>query len=674
MKTNKSIIKVATAVIGISMTASSCQDWLTVYPQTQVVEENFWEDKNDLEGVRYGAYKQMCNTVDKLAYWGELRSDNFQLWSRNSMTDGGFKNTSLSYNEIRLGQLEKDSANTYFDWSGIYTTINYCNKVLQHGAEVQKKDPQFTSSEWRQMEAEMIGLRALNYFYLIRAFKDVPYSTKVINNDSEAKSYKATNQLVVLDSLIYDVERVKGKGRNRFTSTTDTKGQITNAALYAMLSDMYLWRASLHEGRGILSDEVTLKQRPVDNVYNPVKHTVEGDYLLAANYADTAMIKLAEQLEQKMGGSSYEMISYGLPNVNLIKNNFENFSDGIVRSCYAHYDIFYTGNSDESIFELQFNATDNRRNNVVTDMYGGAANHYFAASEGSLEAAYGSGGKDCFGRDARMWYSSQTKLTKEQYAFTQPCVFKWKNMIPTFPESVTTNPKGKDVNLSEGETTNDVYRNWIVYRLSDVMLQKAEALICLAKLGDARGDLNQAMKIVHALHRRWYCNDNINAMNVQPDEDVTMVTAATWGDANSKGGSTFGNLPEPQNVLEDKGVSKYEVAVMNERQLEFIGEGKRWFDLVRFAERHASGTGEAADETRDPREYTEEQPIGNGQKGVELMIDQFLQNEYQREAETLKTRFANRYGLYNLIYYMEIKASDGMLEQNPVWNKSTYDL
>lgn len=673
MKTNKSIIKIATAVIGISMTASSCQDWLTVYPQTQVVEENFWEDKNDLEGVRYGAYKQMCNTVDKLAYWGELRSDNFQLWPRATMTKQAFKDNSQSYQQMRLGQLEKDSANKYFDWEGIYTTINYCNKVLQHGEEVLNKDPQFTSAEWRQMKAEMIGLRALNYFYLIRAFKDVPYTTKVINNDSEVRAFEATNQLVVLDSLIADIESVKGQARNRFTSTSDTKGNITNAALYAILSDMYLWRASLHEGRDILTDQVQVWQQGGALV----EHSVEGDYQLAADYADRAMEKLAEQLNRTGGSGNssmfyqYEMISYGLPYVNLIKNNFQNFSDGVLRNPVAHGSIFYDGNSDESIFELQFNRSDNRGNGVVTDMFGSAADHYFSASETSLLAAFG-GNQNYFDRDARMWYCAQTTLSHEQFDLSQPCTFKWKSMMPTFSPTAEKNPKGKDVILMEYDDHDDGYRNWIVYRLSDVMLQKAEALVCLYDLTSDNSKLDEAMKLVHALHRRWYCNDNAtNALNVQPDESVSNVTSRSWGptdDAATPNASTFGNLPQPTGVR--AGVSVYEVAVMNERQLEFFGEGKRWFDLVRFAERHAGGQ----NGTKDPREYTEELPIGNGMKGVELMLDQFMANEYQKEVDILKTRFGSRYGLYNLIYYMEIKASEGKLEQNPAWNKSIYDL
>lgn len=664
-------IKLTTAVIGISMAASSCQDWLTVYPQTQVVEENFWEDKNDLEGVRYGAYKQMSNTIEKLAYWGDLRSDSYHLWPKSLMNNSGAISNWQSYNQMRAGLLEKDSANTYFDWGSIYTTINYCNKVLQHGDEVLKKDPQFTSSEWRQMKAEMVGLRALNYFYLIRAFKDVPYTTTVVNNDSEVRAFAATNQLVVLDSLIADVENVKGQARNRFSSTADTKGQITNAALYAMLSDMYLWRASLHEGRGIMNDEVKVMQQGGATV----AHSVVGDYQLAADYADRAMEKLNEQLEQKMltGSLSYEMISYGLPYVNLIKNDFKDFSNGILYSSDAQNAIFYYGNSDESIFEIQFNRSDNRGNGVVTSMFGNDANHYLSASEESLKAAFGAGEGSCYTRDARIWYCAQKNIEGEQQALSFPCVFKWKRMYPTFSGPVSTNPKTTELMLSESDDNNNGYRNWIIYRLSDVMLQKAEALICIDRIESNTAKLDEAMKLIHALHRRWYCNDNQNLRGQQPAEDVTGVTHDMWGtvnDGDAFDANRFGNLPQPEDVLE--GTNEYEVAVMNERQLEFIGEGKRWFDLVRFAERHANGGEE--DNTKDPREYTEENPIGNGMNGVALMLDQFMQNEFTSEVETLKARFGSRYGLYNLIYYMEIKAGEGKLEQNPAWNKTLYDL
>ena len=108
------------------------------------------------------------------------------------------------------------------------------------------------------------------------------------------------------------------------------------------------------------------------------------------------------------------------------------------------------------------------------------------------------------------------------------------------------------------------------------------------------------------------------------------------------------------------------VYVMNERQIEFLGEGKRWFDLVRLAERSSY----SKTDPEDPREPG----VPNGQTGMTAMVELFLgSGSNSSYATTLTNRFKNRYGLYCPIYYMEVKASNGAIEQNPVWNKSKYE-
>ncbi|MBQ0020889.1 MAG: RagB/SusD family nutrient uptake outer membrane protein [Bacteroidales bacterium] len=661
----------ALAVVALT----SCQDWLTIYPQTQIVEENFWEDKNDLQGVRYAAYANMCGTLEKMVLWGDLRSDNYVLSVADQNT--GTKNF---YNELREGRIDRDSANTYFDWSGFYTTINFCNKVLYHGAEVLQKDKQFTPSEWSQMKAEITGLRALNYFYLLRSFKDVPYTTKVINKDTEVEYFKATNQLAVLDSIIVDVESVKGQATNRFSSVKDTKGLITNCALYAMLSDMYLWRASLHQGRAIESDTVVIRSavnkanvanltERNDSVF--VIHTVEGDYQKCIEYADEAMKRLDEQnrlAHSNYGSNRDETENYGLEYCNMYKNKFEFFKEGGSVNLNAYNMIFTEGNSDESIFEMQFNNSDSRTNGVVTSQWGYGTGVHLAISESAIDAIY-TGAKRQY--DSRTWYSltsNVARLGNENVTSSLPGLycFKWRGASVNTPENGKVDDNNLKLNTSaEGES----YRNWIVYRLSDVMLQKAEALACLSKKA-SDSYAQDALRIVNAIHRRWYCPDanypQVPSTDVMNNDGYAYFTSATIA-------KTAGNICAP--AAPDKSVQVVEVAVLNERQIEFIAEGKRWFDLVRFAERHAGGK----DGTQDAREYTEQNPIGNGAAGVKLMLETFMGNTLQsNQVTSLRNHMKNRYGLYNLIYYKEIQASKDdkgvqHLEQNPVWNKSLYD-
>lgn len=656
MKTYNKITKMALMLGVTAWTLTSCQDWLTIYPTNQVVEENFWEDKNDLEGVRYAIYQRMCRTVEKMALWGDLRSDSY---SQN--VDDGDKDAYNLYQDIRLGRIERDSANTYFDWGGFYGTINYCNKVLKHGPEVLENDKQFTPSEWSQMKAEITALRALNYFYLIRAFKDIPYTTKVINSDKEVEYVDAMNQLIVLDSLIVDVESVKGQARNRFGTQEDTKGLITNPAIYAMLSDMYLWRASLHQGRWGINSSDTFTITNVPSKVGTIEiHSVKGDYQKCIDYADLAMEALVRQNNRNgMSFDRAEMLTYGLDNVYLYKNRFDNFIGGTEPLLYAFTYIF-RGTSDETIFELPFSTSEQREHNLnggstSGGIWGYATRTHLAASDGTLSAIYNSNADDR-DRDSRLWFSGWKNIIGSTQALSAPFCFKWSGGSIDMQMPSNNECKGLKVSLPSSSECN-----WPIYRLSDVMLQKAEAKAILENKAGGEGE---AMRYVNALHRRWYCNDD-KKNPVQPSESVMDADGCKYRD--DKNSNTMGNAPKPSGThvgLID------EIAVLTERQLEFLGEGKRWFDLVRYAERYAGGQ----NGTKDAREWKDNNPIGNGYEGVKAMVTDLMSGEYSKQKGTeLINHIKNRYGLYNLIYYKEIQASKGHIEQNPVWNKSLYD-
>ena len=109
----------------------------------------------------------------------------------------------------------------------------------------------------------------------------------------------------------------------------------------------------------------------------------------------------------------------------------------------------------------------------------------------------------------------------------------------------------------------------------------------------------------------------------------------------------------------DKTKDKCIDLVMRERLIEFLGEGKRWFDLVRYAERRGGG------HNPDPREPQ----YMDGADGVNDMVKNYLSKTYSSMEQPLKNRIKNRYGLYCPIYYMEIRANNGMMQQNPVWNR-----
>lgn len=571
----------------MAISLTSCDDFLTIYPQDRIVEENFWDSKNDLDGVRYAAYQQLGGQIDNFIVWGDLRSDAYSI---NPVTKSSKRDY---FKKIFEGKLDSTMAEA--DWGGVYTGINYCNKVLQHGQEVMEKDFQFSSTEWTQMRAEMITLRSLFYFYLIRSFKDVPYSNEVINTDEDVRIFSSINQLTILDDLIKDVESVQGQGVSRYASKLDTKGLITNASMYAILTDMYLWRSALREGRGMTAS------------------LWQDDAQKVIEYGQKCLDALERQEEQSQTGTlaartKTDKFNSNVENGELLVNDKLASTWGTPNTIIDSYTaIFNTQNSQESIFEFQYSMSDNRTNGVVGKYWGKDDYTLFSVNDAAFKKALG--GEDLTTtQDSRKLYSCQDKV-KDAKTGDPFYMLKWSRC---------------SFNTSQTLLSPNNYSNWIFYRKTDILLMMAEAH---AVLSAAKNDAEvvACKAIVNAIHKR----SDVNQLKDHPGSSAATDKASCIK------------------------------LVMNERMLELIGEGKRWFDLVRYAERIGGGLG------ADPRE-TE---YMNGSEGVMAMINDFLAEGNDGYKDAWQTRFVNRYGLYMPIYYKERSANHYQVQQNPVWDR-----
>ncbi len=70
-------IKLALSVILMGLSVSSCNDFLTLQPLNDIVLENFWTNKDDVESVLLGSYASLEKTdcLVRMSIWGEMRSD-----------------------------------------------------------------------------------------------------------------------------------------------------------------------------------------------------------------------------------------------------------------------------------------------------------------------------------------------------------------------------------------------------------------------------------------------------------------------------------------------------------------------------------------------------------------------------------------------------------------------
>lgn len=576
---------------------TSCNDWLTLYPSTQIVEENFWEDKNDLESVRAAAYRNMLTSdnMEKLLLWGEARSDNF---IQNPSGDASKK---VEMKDLMNANLEPKSP--YFSWSGFYTTINFCTKVLEHGEDVVKRDESFTMGDWEPIKAEMVALRALNYFYLVRSFKDVPLVLKAINDDSQVKPVAQSTQQAVLDTLINQLESVKDIAMEDYGITSMNKGRFNKKSIRALLADLYLWRAAKNES----PDSVA--------IYGDLS---KKDYLKCIEHCDYIIEKMKEE-DRKNSSSSggffgdEDKKGEEFP---LIQNS----SEGTVRTIGAYYKLFGNGqnsNSKECIFSLQFQSSDNNSNNMLHTYYSAAGDGFggglLVGSPLLEKVSTEVNAKDAlfFKTDLRRW---ESVYYNESSASVQQTMYQ----VTKYVASMCEQSGAKDNTPS---TTHEIvylfrdagqlYTNWIVYRLSEIMLMKAEAL---SRLYSDEENLKQSFKLVREVYKR---------SNPYPYNPATQTAdTLNFGKYNSQ--------------------AEMEKLIMSERQREFFAEGKRWFDLVRFAQRRGS---------------------------TQEMLD-LLARKYPSTSSAIKAKLSSMDALFSPISEAELKVNK-LLKQNPVWDKET---
>jgi starch-binding outer membrane protein, SusD/RagB family len=131
--------------------------------------------------------------------------------------------------------------NSIANWRGIYETINYCNTIIDLAPGVLKEDATFTQAMLDRATAEAKTIRALLYFYLVRTFDQVPLKLKATVSDQDIVSIPKSPQAEVLAQVLKDLNEAEPFAVVDYGDRASNKGRITKAAINALQADVYLW-------------------------------------------------------------------------------------------------------------------------------------------------------------------------------------------------------------------------------------------------------------------------------------------------------------------------------------------------------------------------------------------------------------------------------------------------
>jgi len=473
MKTMKKIgISFISLLIGLSFT--SCDKWLTLQPEDGVTFSDYFKSQSDVDGLVVGIYCEMMDAayIKNLFLWGELRGD---------MLTGGTKPLA-SYTSVISGEIS--SSNTICQWSGFYSVINNCNIVIKFADyPIQKKlDASYTQKEADEYKAEALAIRGLTYFYLLRSFGEVPLVLDASLSDAQNYSIAKSSKEDVMKQIISDLTIADSSLAPSYNSDKQ-KGRITKWAVKAILADVYLWNEEYDKARRCCDAIISsgkFNMIPVDRslVYIEESTVIQADTVF---YADDSQVS------------------------------------NLFNAVYA------TGNSTESIFELNFNET---KTNGLWDLFSASRSVLIANTE-NIEANYFLP----YTVDANVF-----DIRSKSFAYKGTMI--WKYMGQTRMGLARTSPQS--------------YADWIFYRYPEILLMKAEALIEEAKVDSNQTKLSAALQLIEQVRTR---------ANALKNTEVVFT----------------------EGIIKPTELEAY---LLTERAREFMFEGKRWFDVLRFAKRN----------------------------------------------------------------------------------------
>lgn len=521
----KTIRKYILGAMALTMGLTSCGGFLEVEPRDIITLENFWNEKSDIESVIAGCYTVMAEEeiTARMMIWGEFRSENVNIADET-------KDPSLTL-ALKEGI---NATNWYTNWRAFYNVINRCNTAIYYANDVASKDPSYTVSEVSAHIAEATAIRSLMYWYLIRTFRNVPYTEEAFLDDTQQFAIPVSSFDDVLAKLIASLEAVKDNAVSSYPEVSDENslknyyntGRITRWAIYAMLADMYLWQQNYDKC-------IEYSQAIID--YKREKIKEDKNY----NLSDF----------DKFGG-------YPIIPTRSRENTYGN----------AFTQIFIKGNSMESIFELNYTKTGNAENSPSNV----PASNFYGNRDRSAFVTYSSYvGLDESQETYRVYDSKNKGLDARGYEnffsnWTPAIVRKFTASYPG-PVQITFTTATVD-NITKGISTSLPYStgknyasfnksNWIIYRLTDVMLMQAEAYAL--KIAETEGNvtsdvdknyLQKAFNLVNAVNKRsvmqYPLKDTLTTDNIKTKRAITDL-------------------------------------VYQERHRELMFEGKRYYDLVR---------------------------------------------------------------------------------------------
>jgi starch-binding outer membrane protein, SusD/RagB family len=554
MKMKKMISKIFTVSVlatFIAIVSSCTSDLLNQEPTTELAANVFWKTEDDATFALQGAYSSIRPLFDRDYYM-----DGHGEYVRT-------RGTSATSGTLRLGDAYQDGnynptgygSGTAFVkmWRYLYGGVNRANYVIENVNKMLLTAKPESKPKLETIVGEAKLLRGMVYFRLISMWGDVPYISKVINDNSEVSTLSRLPIAQVKDSIMADFTYAFDKLPVKASAT----GRAGKPAALAFRGKLQLFWASWNKFGW-----------PELDGFKPDANAATAAYTAAA--ADFNAVITGYGLNLFRNGDPGDIDSLGkadkLPNYYYLFTPIANNDPEIIMG-FTHGGTG-TGQGEELMRDVAGRSHEgsqcwvspryeiaNRYQSTVTGEFAPKLIPINAANAGARTTLNSAVNPNSYkNRDYRMkssiMWDYEVSVGMISLKSTGWCPFIYKSWnVPVVIDGInytTYNTDGsnsgyvfrKFLRNYAGQGRSDGDYNYPVMRLADVFLMYAEAT------NFVKGPQADAIALVNRIRRR-------------------------------------GNLP-PLKADKTASADAFFAAIEQERIVELLGEGQRGFDLRRW--------------------------------------------------------------------------------------------
>ena len=513
---------------------TSCSSMLeTDSSMIEFAEDNNLDAKKDTMRSVMGIVRSMQKIADRTIFLGDLRSDQF--------TTTPYASTAIQ----QIASFQVDTENPYNKISDYYAVINNCNYFIENAdTALYKMGLQVFEKDFAAVKT----FRAWTYLQLAKNYGEVPLVLKPVLSEADAsnemnKGYSDIN--AICNYFIDDIKPYVDTQLPQYGDVGGVNSEKFFIPVRVLLGEMCLWAGRYNEAAQYLHDYLTLKTNPRSSAKGAAKWSVTNNDFTTASILDSYTPNV-------IGVHSSDLITY-IPMEDI---EFYGNSSGLAEifESTVKNNYYYQAAPSEAAKQLS------------------RSQNYTVYTEVTLTE-----------RDTI--YAPKTGLYRDLYAgdLRLGVTYMWEK----YNRSETSKRNDEFVSVSKiDDNVIPLYRDIQVYLMYAEALNRLglpEAAFCVLKYGLR----NQNIERYVSEKEREKAGELLNFDDEVFLNDMTLgIHARGCGDVHCDKNYC---VPQPTSALASyEDTVQYQIPlveqmIIDECALEFMYEGKRFYDLMRIA-------------------------------------------------------------------------------------------